>query len=82
MLGSVEMSSDDLSREINAYEDERLVEIAWRELDRWSADDAIKQGVREDIEEAESHLNQEIVLHREGRSRLRRFIFNVRRRGR
>jgi hypothetical protein len=72
------MSDDSLRKSINAYEDEQLVEVAWNELDLWKADETVKLHVREDLEEAEWQLSEAVVLRPEGRSRLRRFIFNVR----
>jgi hypothetical protein len=76
------MSDDSLRKSINAYEDEQLIEVAWNELDRWKADEAVKLHVRKDLEEARLQLSEAVVLRPEGRSRLRRFIFNVRRKRR
>jgi hypothetical protein len=63
---------------INRYEDRNLVQIAWAEFETWDVGEDVKGDVRDDLVEAERQLDEQLVISREGRRRLRMFLFNRR----
>jgi hypothetical protein len=64
----------EINRRMNKLEDEQLIELAWSEFDAWKAKTKTKEVYREQLQEAQRQLNEEVVISREGRQRVRRFI--------
>ena len=72
-------SRDDIRAGILRYEDDELVQQAWDEFAAFEARDDVKEPLRRDIEDAERHLRDAVVLSGEGRGRLRNFLYTKRR---
>jgi AcrR family transcriptional regulator len=82
LAGGLEVDGTRLQAEITELEDDDLVAAAFEEFwETFGNDETISAFVRarvlKDLEEAEAQLRDEIVLSREGRGRLRRFLFNA-----
>lgn len=69
---------DDIRAEVNAYEDDELVQTAWDEFDQFAATQDVKRDIESDLREAEEELSRHVVLSRQGRGRLRSFVLNKR----
>lgn len=71
---------DRLAGIVNGYEDDELVQAAWEEFadisGSWDWD--LVEDLRADIEEAETELDEKVVLSKRGRGRLRNFLLTKR----
>jgi hypothetical protein len=62
--------------ELNKYTDGELVQVAWMEFEDWDAPPDPKGQLLRDLQEAEQQLQSTVVLSREGRRRMKMFLYN------